>query len=455
MAPQGERERVIVILGATGTGKTKLAIEIAKALRGGEVGASTSGQGRPVVNCEVVNCDALQMYRGAPIVTNKATSEEQSGVRHHLLGFAPPTEDFNPQKFRKLWSQVLDRMRAVPGHTMPILVGGSDYYVKTLLTRQFDLSTVTPDTVSAEDADPQSPPGAPLRDLDQDQGQPPREDGEGSLGDFERLREVDSASAAWLHPNNTRRVRRYLEIFEATGVPASVLFKRQRTEQRAEGNMLYDACVFLLDARDEVLGPHLRARADAMADRGMVAELEDLYSSHEPSDRERGIFQAIGVREFREAFAGSDSNSRALSEFVEEVKKNTIRLAKKQRRRMLAWLKGAGIPYCSLDLSRVLGSSGEERNGIWREDVLERALSHLTASLSPRPTPSPSSSSPPPPPPPMEERKVYRCLLCDRTLRGRLERDQHARSRAHRKRKAKARKQGRSVPQDEFEVLTL
>ena len=105
---------VVVVIGATGTGKTKLGVELAKQLNG-----------------EVVNADSLQMYHGLSIATAKPTKEEMDGVPHHLMSFLPPTETFTTHDFCKRAVPVIEDIHK--RGKLPILVGGTLYYVQSLL----------------------------------------------------------------------------------------------------------------------------------------------------------------------------------------------------------------------------------------------------------------------------------------------------------------------------------
>uniref|UniRef100_A0A7S2T402 tRNA dimethylallyltransferase n=2 Tax=Chloropicon primus TaxID=1764295 RepID=A0A7S2T402_9CHLO len=443
--------KVLVILGATGTGKTKVAIEVAQALRD-----------RHGISCEVINCDVLQCYSGSPIVTNKATPEEQRGVRHHLIGFADPRKDFTTQEYRIEAQGVLEDLRK--RNVLPILCGGSDYYAKALLSRHFDLSQVTtaPGTApgdgggGGEDEDDDA--------LESNEAPPSRPDADGAdLEDkYKQLQEVDPISAAWLHPNNTRRIRRYLDIYETTGVPASELFKRQRVASKTKGStLLYHCCVFFLDADDSVLAPHLRARVGAMIERGMEEELTDLYARCHP-DTERGIFQAIGVKEFRHVFspgqaeeAGREDrgSGEMIEEGVEEMKKNTIRLAKRQRRRVQRWVSDQAIGCSTVDMTGVIRSkleassgnedAGRSRQAIWKEEVMDRVLPRVESFLTKRSAATEGETAPAEA---GEETnwRTYQCSVCNgRVFRGPLEWESHRNSRAHRKRMSKLRKQNK------------
>ena len=166
---------------------------------------------------------------------------------------------------------------------LPILCGGSDYYAKALLSRRYDPTEVVEQGEFCSPSSASENPGGPRTDA-----------AEGET-DHERLRRVDPTMAARVHPNNERRVRRYLEIFQQTGVPPSELFRKQRRGAASKGGaLIYDSCVFFLDAEDGALGPLLAARVDGMVASGMVQENRELYAKFRGGD-DRGIFQGIGV----------------------------------------------------------------------------------------------------------------------------------------------------------------
>jgi len=452
---------LIVILGGTGTGKTKVAIAMSRALE------ASPGNRR----CEVINADVLQCYAGSPIVTNKATAEEQAGVAHHLLDWADPLADMKMEDFRSRARRVIAglQLRGV----VPIVVGGSDYYVKSLVSRHFDLSSVS----SAE---------AAAAGDDEEEGKEEEEEKEAPRGNelsdtaaYEALRRLDPVSAARLHPNNTRRVRRYLEICLSSGKPASALFLEQR-QPRASGtgdngatSLLYPCCIFLLDADDAALEPRLRQRVVEMLERGMMRELEELYGGSEASRLAgaagRGIFQAIGVKEFRGIFGqgtrdllssneaeisrprceinvgnvDQGEEEEGLERALEEMKRNTMKLARKQRRRMVRWLEGEGIPFHPVDMTECLRSGGQAPFDKVMQHVLLCVENFFTDGAEPMVGREGAKEK-------EEEEKeeeallakwrAYECEPCGRTLRGWNEWAAHQKASGHKKRCAKVRK---------------
>ena len=108
------RPRIMVIIGTTGVGKTKLGVDLARRMNG-----------------EVVNVDVMQMYKGLNIATAKVTAHEMQGVPHHLMSFLDPTTKFSPHEFRARANETIQDI--IARKKLPILVGGTMYYVQSLL----------------------------------------------------------------------------------------------------------------------------------------------------------------------------------------------------------------------------------------------------------------------------------------------------------------------------------
>ncbi|KAI3744344.1 hypothetical protein L1987_57423 [Smallanthus sonchifolius] len=131
------RRKLVVIMGATGAGKSRLSIDLAARFFG---------------NSEVINSDKMQVYGGLDITTNKITMQEQLGVPHHLLGAVDPTESvFTPSDFRKLASEVIADVKSRRG--LPLVVGGSNSLIYSLVTKRYDPKS---DVFNGPDPDPVS-----------------------------------------------------------------------------------------------------------------------------------------------------------------------------------------------------------------------------------------------------------------------------------------------------------
>ena len=167
---------VVVVIGATGTGKTKLGVELAKQLNG-----------------EVVNADSLQMYHGLSIATAKPTKEEMDGVPHHLMSFLPPTETFTTHDFCKRAVPVIEDIHK--RGKLPILVGGTLYYVQSLLWESL-MSTGSKESVIGR-----------IGVEGRDKGEANHNNSSGSSVDlYTKLQTIDPVMAQRLHPNNIRKI---------------------------------------------------------------------------------------------------------------------------------------------------------------------------------------------------------------------------------------------------------
>ena len=164
---------ILCIVGPTASGKSSLALELAQRLHG-----------------EVVSCDSMQIYRGCDIVTAKATRVEQALVPHHLLDIISPDEPFSAASWARAANEVIAQIEA-RGHT-PIVCGGTGFYLRALL-EPGSLAVAPPDFVLRAKLD------AELMEV-------------GNEAMHARLAEVDAAAAARLHPNDTHRVLRALEV---------------------------------------------------------------------------------------------------------------------------------------------------------------------------------------------------------------------------------------------------
>ncbi|KAG4417850.1 hypothetical protein IFR04_008987 [Cadophora malorum] len=338
MAKKTPKDPLIVVLGATGTGKSQLAVDLARRFNG-----------------EIINGDAMQMYDGLPIITNKMTREEQQGIPHHLLGFiALDEEPWRVGLFKQKAGQIIKEIRS--RGRLPILVGGTHYYTQSLL---FD-----------ETLDQTSPP-----EEDQIQyGYSNKEMVEkfpileGPTEEMlSRLREVDPVMADRWHPKDRRKIRRSLEIFLVSGKKASDIYAEQMAVKAAtklsntakestvpplvdSGSML----LFWVYAESEILKKRLDARIDKMLGSGLLDEVKSMESFLQKQaisgieiDRTRGIWVSIGYKEFEPYLKMLNSVTASASEVqksyelsVEQTKSATRQYAKQQVR----WIRLKLIP---------------------------------------------------------------------------------------------------------------
>lgn len=303
----GPGPTLYAVVGATGTGKSELALRLADRL---------AQQGRPV---EIVNADAMQLYRGMDIGTAKLPVTERRGIPHHLLDVLDVTEDAAVAWYQGAARDAVDAVLGRGAHA--ILVGGSGLYVSSVL---FDFRF-------------------PPRDAALRTRLEAELEGDGPAVLFARLREADPATAARVDPRNGRRIVRALEVL-AQGA-------------RTHGAALPDepapwrpATLLGLEIPREELVGRLDARVERMWAAGLLDEVERL--------RDRGLErgatarQAIGYAQALDQLAGTLSQADAIA--------RTQSLTRRYARRQVSWFRRyRGVTWMpgneNVDLQRILG----------------------------------------------------------------------------------------------------
>lgn len=223
---------LIIIGGATATGKSGLAVSLAQ-----KIGA------------EIINADSMQLYRGMDIGTAKLTLEERWGVRHHLLDLVDVNHDVNVSWFQEVARAKIDELRG--SRTPVIVVGGTGLYIKAIL-----------DEMNFPDTDPVVRAQLELQAVEM---------GGGVL--HARLAELDPVAAIAIPKENVRRVIRALEVIEITGSPYTANLPR-------EGSHRYPEAIQIgLELDRELLDPRIDARVEKMWDLGLVEEVRDLIGN--------------------------------------------------------------------------------------------------------------------------------------------------------------------------------
>lgn len=249
------------------------------------------------LGAEIVSMDSMALYRGMDIGTAKPTPREQQMVKHHLIDILEPHEEFSVAAYLAAAERAADAIRSRGAEVL--FVGGTPLYLKALLRGLF-----------------QGPPADwELRSRLEEEA--------ARLGPeafHQRLAEVDPQSARWIHPHDTRRIVRALEVYTKTGLPISA---HQR--QFAVG-LPAEACrVFVLDWSKEQLGCRIDDRVERMFAAGLVEETRRLLGGPRPLSKTAS--QALGYREVIEHLEGR----RGLEETVALVKTHTRQFAKRQR----------------------------------------------------------------------------------------------------------------------------
>ena len=277
--------RIICIAGPTASGKTALAVELAKELNG-----------------EVVSCDSMQVYRRMDIGTAKPTKEEMQGIVHHMIDVAEPDEDFSVSRYCEMAAPIVDDILA-RGKTA-IIAGGTGLYMDSLI--RGNAFAPFPATGVREKLEAQA-------------------DAEGMQAMLRWLQSVDPDSAARLHLSDRKRILRALEVWLETG---ETITEHNRKTQAIPPR--YTPLWLGLDFADRgELYRRIDTRVDAMLEMGLMEEIRELLASGIPA--KCTAMQAIGYKEFVNDLNGEES----VQEADEEVKKSSRHYAKRQ----LTWFR--------------------------------------------------------------------------------------------------------------------
>lgn len=284
-------ERLLIICGATATGKTGLAVDCALKL-----------------NSEVISADSQLVYKGLDIGTAKPTKEEMRGIKHHLIDVVDPRENFSVCDYCERALPIVERLLAE--NKTPIICGGTGFYINSVL---YDLSY-----------------GNAAADLSVREKYEKFLNRYGKHALYEKLREVDPESCEKLHINDTKRVIRALEIFETSGSKKSM--------QKDNLKSRYDYTAIAIDYPREELYARISERVDKMFADGLVEEVKKLLALG--VDQNMQCMQAIGYKEVIYGLNNGDLNST----MRDIIKQNTRHYAKRQitffkKMPNLIWLK--------------------------------------------------------------------------------------------------------------------
>ena len=276
--------KIIVVSGPTASGKTALAVELAKIYGG-----------------EVISADSMQIYTDMDVASAKTTHEEMQGIPHHLMNFLDPAESFSVADFVALCDKAARDI--ISRGKIPIICGGTGLYISSFV-----------DNITFDDSVQDFTFREEMRKFAEENG---------AAALLEMLREVDPETASTLHENNIGRVIRALEVYKTTGRTIADAKKNSRLKPSP-----YDFVMITLDFADrEQLRRRINERVDKMAENGLVDEAKACFlQENRPT-----AAQAIGCKELFPYFRGEKS----LSECLDELKLRTRQYAKRQ----LTWFR--------------------------------------------------------------------------------------------------------------------
>lgn len=274
------KKPLVVIAGATATGKSALAVNIAKIIGG-----------------EIISADSMQVYKYMDVGTAKVSKEEMGGIKHHLLDCLEPNESCDAVTFKNLALEAMGEI--YKNNHIPIICGGTGFYIQAV-TRDIDFTEEDDSNIREEIT------------------RFYRNFGEDAL--FERLKEIDPESTLIIPKQNVKRVIRAIEFYELHHKKISDHNKEQQKRETP-----YNLAYFVLNRDRSLLYEKIDKRVDIMIENGLVDEVKELITKY-PYDSQSGLYNAIGYKEIIDYLNGEYDFDRA----VYLIKQNSRHYAKRQ-----------------------------------------------------------------------------------------------------------------------------
>ena len=289
-----KKQQVIVIAGPTASGKTKLAIELAKKING-----------------EIISCDSMQIYKEMDIGTAKPTKEEQQGIKHYMLDIIFPNERFSVSDYKKMAEKQIEQV--LKNGKVPILVGGTGLYVNSLI---YGIEFVEIEF-----------------DEEYRQQLEKRAETEGLQKLYEEAKAIDEEAMKVISPNDKKRILRVLEIFHQTGMT-----KTKQDELSRKNGPKYNYRVFAINIDREILYDRINIRVDQMLENGLIDEVKSIYKKYNSFPT---AMQGIGYKEVVQYLQENITKE----EMIEKIKQESRRYAKRQltwfrKNKEIIWLDG-------------------------------------------------------------------------------------------------------------------
>ncbi len=277
-------KKAIVVVGPTASGKTSLGVYICKKFGG-----------------EVISCDSMQIYKGMDISTAKPTLEETEGIKHHLIDFLPLNQSYSVSDYcsdaQKAFDDVVSRGK------LPVFVGGTGLYIDSFLSNTKFLDKASSVEIRS----------ALQNELEE----------KGIEKLYSELSSIDPDAANKIHPNNTKRVLRALEVYRTTGFTIT----QQEALSHNEESDIEPLYIGITCINRENLYNRINRRVDIMLENGLLNEAKEVFDS----DISATAIASIGCKEMKPYLDGEKS----LDECIEKLKMSTRRYAKRQ----LTWFR--------------------------------------------------------------------------------------------------------------------
>lgn len=298
-------KKVIAIAGPTASGKTALAVELAKKING-----------------EVISCDSMQIYKDMSIGTAKPTVEEMDGVPHYLIDFVSPDERYSVADFKRDAEEKIEYV--LSRGKVPILCGGTGLYIDTLVLG-IDYPEIELDQEYRDELMKKAESEEGLKEL------------------YEEAKSIDPEAMEKISENDKKRITRVLELYKATGKTKTELEKISRSN-----GVKYDYRVFAIDMDREKLYDRINRRVDIMIEQGLIDEVRNVIDKY---DKFPTAMQGLGYKEVVEYFDGKLTKQ----EMIDKIKQETRRYAKRQltwfrKNKNIVWIDGLDDRNKNIDL---------------------------------------------------------------------------------------------------------
>ncbi len=288
-----QKQKVIVIGGPTGVGKTALSIELAKAIDG-----------------EIVSADSMQIYQEMNIGTAKPEEQEKQNIPHYMLDFLKPNERYSVADYKKDAKKAIQKILA-KGKT-PIIVGGTGLYIDSLIY-EIEFPDIETDFSYRKE----------LEEIAQKEGLEVL---------YEKAKKIDAKAMEKISKNDKKRILRVLELYHQTGKTKTQLDSESRKEPE------YDYKIFAINMDRDILYNRINQRVDSMIEKGLIEEVEAIYKKYNEFPT---AMQALGYKEVVEYLEQKISKE----EMIEKIKQESRRYAKRQltwfrKNKQTIWLNG-------------------------------------------------------------------------------------------------------------------
>ena len=299
------KQKVIVIVGPTASGKTSLSIELAKKING-----------------EIVSCDSMQIYKDMNIGSAKPTKEEMQGIKHYMIDIVRPDERFSVAEYKKQAENAIKEI--LSKGKIPIVIGGTGLYANSLIYG-IEYNEIDFDEQYRNQLEKIALTEKGLKML------------------YEQANKIDNKAMEKISPNDKKRIIRVLEIYHSTGKT-----KTEMEQESRKNGVKYDYKVFAIDIKRDILYERINKRVDIMIENGLIQEVEDLLRKY---DKFPTAMQGLGYKEVVEYLEGITTKE----EMIQKIKQETRRYAKRQltwfrKNKDTIWLDGLNDIQNNIDI---------------------------------------------------------------------------------------------------------